>query len=98
MTRFVTVLAAAAVALTSTAGFAETSAPVTMTHKGVDYTYTVEAKANSRIIRGTTTASNKPFVLYVNKRTVSGTVDGNAISFPLNSVKRLTGIVEVATR
>ncbi|MFM9853293.1 MAG: hypothetical protein ACKVOJ_10890 [Sphingomonadaceae bacterium] len=98
MTKFATTIAAAIFALTSTVAFAETPAPVTMKHKGVEYTYTVEATANSRIIRGTASDSAKPFVLYVNKRTVSGTVDGNDVSFPLRAVKKLTGIVEVAAR
>jgi hypothetical protein len=98
MIKFVSIAAAAIFALTSTAAFADPSAPVTLKHNGISYTYTVEGTGNSRIIRGTTNLSNKPFILYVSNRTVSGTVDGESVSFPLRSVKPLKGDVEVAAR
>jgi hypothetical protein len=98
MIKFATIFAAATLAISSTAAFAEVSAPVTLTHKGVSYTYTVEAKDDVKIIRGTTNLSNKPFVLYVNNRMVTGKVEGSDVSFPLRAVKPLKGVFEVAAR
>lgn len=98
MTNFSKFISFVALGSLSTAALAAPSAPVTMKHDGVVYTYTAEQKGALRTIRGTSSKDNLPFVLYVSKHSVSGTIEGNAVSFPLKSVKRITGIVEVATR
>ena len=97
MIKFSTILAAGILALNATVAMAA-PAPTTLEHQGVRYTYTVEQNGEGRTIRGTTNTSSKPFVLYVSKRTVTGTVDGNPVEFSLRDVKRLRGVVEVAAR
>ena len=102
MIKFSTFLAAGILAMNATVAMAAPStttvATTTMEHQGVRYTYTVEQNGEGRTIRGTTNTSSKPFVLYVSKRTVTGTVDGNPVEFSLRDVKRLRGVVEVAAR
>jgi hypothetical protein len=97
MIKFSTILAAGILALNATVAMAAPDV-TTMEHQGVRYTYTVEQNGEGRTIRGTTNTSTKPFVLYVSKRTVTGTIDGNPVEFSLRDVKRLRGVVEVAAR
>jgi hypothetical protein len=97
MNRFFSIAAATALLSLPTIASAEKSAPITITHDGHSYSYTVEYKGDSRIIRGAEVASGEPFTLYVGKVWVGGTVNGQAVSFPLSSVKPLKGVVTVET-
>ncbi len=96
MTKFAPVFAAAALLIAPAAAFAEPSAPVSFTHQGATYNYTVEQKAEKRIIRGQETVSGSQFTLFVGKSKVTGFVDGRPVSFPLTAVKPLRGTVDVA--
>jgi hypothetical protein len=91
--------AAVSLALVPAAASAETSAPKTIEYQGSRYTYTVTEKSDGvRILRGMEEKSFSPFVLTVTKKRVTGTVNGNPVSFSLRSVKPIKGTVEVATR
>lgn len=70
----------------------------TFVHDGVTYTYSVEQKANSRVLRGTAGKSGEPFVLYVTDRKISGTVNGRYVSFTPSDVKPLVKNTQVASR
>jgi hypothetical protein len=67
-------------------------------HDGVTYTYTVEQKANSRVLRGIAGKSGEPFVLYVSDRKITGTVNGHYVSFKPSEVKPLVPNTQVASR
>jgi hypothetical protein len=67
-------------------------------HQGSRYTYTVSEKNGVRTIRGEVGKAHTPYVLLVTGKRVSGTFNGNAVSFPLSSVRVRKGIVEVAVR
>ncbi len=73
-------------------------APVTIEHDGSRYTYTVTQKNGLRIIRGQEEKSFDKFTLYVGRYMVTGTYGNADVSFPLKSVKPLTGIVQIASR
>jgi hypothetical protein len=98
MTKTVSMVAAATLALLPVAASAETPAPRTITYAGETYTCSVTEKNGIRTIRGVTERGFKPFTLVVGKHAVSGTVGGMPVSFPLSSVKPLVGTVEVAAR
>lgn len=95
MTKMTFITAAALALVPATAALAEPSAPISFDHQGYSYTYTVDQKADTRIIRGVVTNTGKPFTLYVAKSRVSGFVDGQPVSFPLSAVKPLHGTVDV---
>ncbi len=98
MTNFSKLVSLTALASLSSAALAQPSAPITMKHDGVVYTYLVDQNGARKTISGTSSKDNIPFVLYVSKHSVSGTIEGNTVSFPLKSVKRLRGVVDVASR
>jgi hypothetical protein len=98
MLKFALILSATA--LTTIPARAETvvTAPVTIEHDGSRYTYTVTQKKYTRVINGMEEKSLKHFNLHVGKYMVYGTYDGTEVSFPLKSVKPMTGIVQIASR
>jgi hypothetical protein len=96
---FKSVSITAALVLASISGTAIAApAPTTFVHDGQTYTYTVEHKANSRVIRGTVGSAAEPFVLYVSAKKVSGTVNGRPVSFARSEVKPVAKEVLVASR
>ncbi len=82
----------------SAVAIAEPAASASFVHDGQTYTYSVEQKANTRVIRGTAEKSGKPFVLYVSAKKVTGTVDGRYVSFSRSDVKTLADDIQVASR
>ena len=82
-------VAAAALVAAPAVASAETSAPTTFTHQGVQYSYTTEVTANERIVRGTAYAGTVPFELHVKKKVVDGTFDNRPVAFTLSEVKSL---------
>lgn len=82
----------------STAAIAAPAPATTFVHGGQTYTYSVEHKPNSRIIRGTVGKTGEPFVLYVTERKVTGTVNGRPVSFARSEVKSLAKEIQVASR
>jgi hypothetical protein len=95
MTKILSSIAAVSLVLSPAIAHAEETAPISFRHDGVTYTYTVEQTGDRRILRGVSSESRTPFVLNVGKRRVSGTVDGSDVTFSLNSVKRVKGIVVI---
>ncbi len=95
MTKVFVNIVAVALVLVPAIAHAETSAPVSFTHAGVLYTYTVEQTGEHKVLRGHAGASREPFVLNVGNNWVDGTVDGSTVSFSLKSVKHMRGIVRV---
>jgi hypothetical protein len=92
------ILSAAALILIPTVAAAEAPTPVSFKYDGERYTYTAVEKDGVRVIEGVIEKGSKPFKLVVGKRLVTGTVDGNPVSFALKEVKMRKGIVEVASR
>jgi hypothetical protein len=95
MNKFFSIASTATLLLSPALANAEPVAPITISHDGHTYTYTVEHKGASRVIRGTEVATGEPFTLYVGKVWVGGTANGQSVSFPLSSIKPLKGIVTV---
>lgn len=98
MFKLLSITGALTLASVSTATLAAPSRSVSFVHDGETYKYSIEKKANTRVIRGSTKKSGKPFVLYVTGNKVSGTVDGRYVSFPLSEVKSLAGDTQLASR
>jgi hypothetical protein len=95
MTKLFSNIAAIALVAIPAAAHAEQSEPVSFTHDGVSYTYTVEQTGERKVLRGHAGTNREPFVLNVGKSWVNGTANGSDVSFSLKSVKRIKGIVTV---
>lgn len=92
------IIAAFTLATISTAAIASPTETHSFDYDGKSYTYSVEQKANARIIRGKVEKTGESFVLYVGDRRVTGTVDGRPVSFERSEVKKLAPKVQVASR
>lgn len=95
MTKLFSNIAAIALIAIPAAAHAEQSEPITFSHDGVTYTYTVEQVGEKKVLRGHAGTSREPFVLNVGKSWVNGSTNGRDVSFSLKSVKRIKGIVAV---
>lgn len=98
MLKSLSVVAAVATASFSSVAMSAPAETQTFVHDGVTYTYSVEQKANSRVLRGTSGKSGEPFVLYVTDRKITGTVNGRYVSFLPSEVKPLVKNMQVASR
>ena len=82
----------------SAAAIAAPAPARTFVHDGQTYTYSVEHKPNSRVIRRTVGKTSEPFVLYVTEKKVTGTVNGSPVSFARSRVKSLATETQIASR
>lgn len=98
MLKSLSITAALALTLVSNVSIAAPAPSTSFVHDGQTYTYSVEQKGNSRIIRGVVEKSGKEFVLYVSDKKVIGTVDGRQVSFFRSEVKTLASEIQVASR
>ncbi len=98
MFKSVSITVALALTCVSNVAISAPAPTTTFVHDGQTYTYSVEQKANSRVIRGTVGKSGEPFILYVSEKTVTGTVNGRPVSFARSEVKKLAKDVQVASR
>lgn len=79
------------------AASADTSSPVErFSHEGVTYSYVVTPTSYGQLIEGT--ADTRSFALKVRQSKVTGTFNGQPVSFKLSEVPAVVGIVEVALR
>lgn len=92
------ITAAFALATISTAAIASPAETHSFVHDGESYSYSIEQKANTRVIRGKVDKTGQSFVLYVGDRRVTGTVNGRPVSFERSEVKKLAPKVQVASR
>ena len=91
----------AAVSLSTTPVLALEEAPKTMqfVHEGVDYDYKVQENADgSRTLKGTANGGRDSFVLHVKGKRVSGTMNGQPVSFSTKSLVKITpATVQIAS-
>lgn len=98
MLKHFTIIAAFGLASVTTIASAETAETRTFVHGGQTYSYSVEKKADARVLRGTHDRTGQAFVLYVTDKRVSGTVGGQYVSFKRSAVKSLNNEVQIASR
>jgi hypothetical protein len=95
MTKLISAIAALTLAIVPAAAQAEESAPVSFEYAGQTYTYTTEYVGKTRVLRGEVGPRKERFTLRVGKHWVDGTMNGDAVSFPLSTVRPLKGVVVV---
>jgi hypothetical protein len=98
MLKILLTTATLALATVSAVAIAAPAETMSFVHDGETYNYSVEKKANSRVIRGTVGKPGKPFVLYVTDKKVRGTVDGRYVSFARSEVKSFGDDIPIASR
>lgn len=95
--RILTVITAAALALTSTIGMAH-DAERRFTHGGEAYAYTSSESAGRQVIAGRRLSDNQRFRLVVRGDRVSGVVGTAPVAFRLAEARGAAGTVQVAAR